>query len=111
MLGSMDIKSRFIKCPQCSQRAPLKIEKIFDDTFNPIGEKKICAFCKTEFKENEIEYAPAKTPKIFDPSAERKICQYCRHYVMNPWTQKCMVWNKEVTATDSCEKFEKKKIL
>ncbi len=104
-------KPNLIQCPQCGQKSALKIEKVFDDLFNLIGERKICAFCKFEFKEDEIQYASSKTPKIFDPKAERKICQYCRHYVMNAWTQKCMLWNKEVTATDSCEKFEKKKTI
>src|SRR5574341_966135 len=102
-------KPHLISCPNCRQNAPLKIEKVFDDSFNLIGEKKFCSFCKYEFGMEEIPYIQTKSQKIFDPQAERRICLYCKNYVVNPWTQKCMLWQKEVTATDTCEKFERKK--
>lgn len=103
-------KAELILCPYCKQKAPLKLEKAFDDTFNLIGEKKLCSFCKFEFTTDEIPYLEQNSQKIFDPHAERHICLYCKNYVVNPWTQKCMLWNKEVTATDTCEKFEKRKL-
>lgn len=111
ILSAMEAqKSQLILCPKCGQKTPLKIQKIFDDHFNPVAEKKICSFCKLEFMADEkIPYLEAKTQTIFDPHAERRICQYCKNYVVNPWTQKCMLWNKEVTATDSCSSFVQKK--
>jgi hypothetical protein len=104
-------KPVLIECPNCRQKTPLKIEKVFDDQFRPIGEKKICSFCKFVFETEEIPIVHERTLNLFDPKAERHICQYCMHYVVNPWTQKCMLWNKEVTATDSCPKYEKRKQL
>lgn len=102
-------KARLIQCPKCGQKAPLKTQKIFDDHFNAAGEKKLCSLCKFEFQNDEdIPYIETKTQKIFDPHAERRICQYCKNYVVNPWTQKCTLWNKEVTATDSCASFQRK---
>jgi hypothetical protein len=104
-------KTRFIRCSNCHQETPLKIEKVFDDSFNLVGEKKLCSFCQFEFKTEEIPYVESKSQKIFDTKSERRICLYCKNYTVNPWTQKCMVWNKEVTATDTCEKFEKRRDL
>ena len=100
-----------VLCPSCQQKTPLKVEKVFDDHFNLIGEKKLCSFCKFEFQGEDIPIIHQKSQSIFDPHAERNICQYCKSYVMNPWTQKCTLWNREVTATDTCEKFERKKPL
>ncbi|MBI1870089.1 MAG: hypothetical protein HYS07_02730 [Chlamydiae bacterium] len=104
-------KLQLIKCPGCGQKTPLKIEKIFDDHFNLTGEKKSCSFCHFEFQEGELPVIQPKTQKIFDTNAERHICKNCKNYVVNPWTQKCAIWNKDVTGTDSCEKFEQKKEL
>ena len=38
-----------------------------------------------------------------------RICSNCRNYVVNPYTQKCMLHQREVTATDTCEQFELRK--
>jgi hypothetical protein len=35
-----------------------------------------------------------------------RICSNCRSYVVNPFTQKCMLHEREVTATDSCPDFQ-----
>lgn len=105
------MKNNLILCPKCKQKAPLKVEKLYDDAFRIVGEKRTCSFCRKELAEDQINYVEIKEQTIFDPTAERKICHYCKNYVVNPWTQKCTRWEKEVTATDSCDQFEKKPTL
>jgi hypothetical protein len=55
----------------------------------------------------------AVRPKVVNPfggeTGPLRICRYCRQYVVNPFTQKCMLHERETSATDSCEQFETKK--
>jgi hypothetical protein len=37
-----------------------------------------------------------------------RICRNCRSYVVNPYTQKCMLHEREVTATDTCDDFSER---
>lgn len=48
----------------------------------------------------------SSTPKIFDASEKGRLCRYCRHYVVNPFVQRCMLHRKMVEATDTCEQFQ-----
>lgn len=47
-----------------------------------------------------------KSPSLFEPSETSRLCRHCRHYVVNPFVQRCMRHRKEVEATDSCDQFE-----
>jgi hypothetical protein len=99
---------KFIKCPACKEKSFVIIKKDFVG-FKAIAEKKACAMCGYEFKEDEdIDYIQEKS--LFnDDGEEKKFCRNCEHYVVHPLTQVCDLIKKEVTALDSCDRFEKKK--
>jgi hypothetical protein len=77
---------------------------------------------------NPFGDGPLEAPKPFNPfggpvSVDRpkspfaepaeagplRICRNCRSYVVNPFTQKCMLHEREVTATDTCPDFERRR--
>jgi len=100
------MKKKFIKCPQCGEKSFIKTENIYEG-FKVIGVKKTCGLCGYEIKdEDKIEFI--EDPKILSDEPEKKFCRDCIYYVVHPWTQKCTLLNKEVTALDSCEKFQRK---
>lgn len=109
-----------IICPACGSETFLKREPEYDG-LKRIGEKLLCAFCGHRFaNEKEVPYKSQKRPSIFDEtdkprqpdilSDEREIknCRRCKHYVIHRFAQRCGLTNNEVSATDSCEKFELK---
>ncbi|MDP3980019.1 MAG: hypothetical protein Q8Q33_01255 [Chlamydiota bacterium] len=100
-------KTGMILCPHCHQETPLKSRKIYQG-LTPVGFEYSCGFCQHELAEKEIEWVEAQPLDVIDTSDAGRICQYCHHYVLNPFTQRCMIWHKDVNATDSCERFEKK---
>lgn len=102
----METKKFFI-CPNCKEKSFFVVKKEFDG-FKVREKKQVCALCGYSFKEGE-EMRFIKEKQLFDDTDKQKnFCKDCRHYVMHPWTQKCMHKNIEVTALDSCEEFEKK---
>ena len=100
-------KSGIILCPHCSQEAPVKTKKIYQG-LKYIGNQYTCGFCQYEFSENEIPWAEEKTLNVIDTTDTGHICQYCKHYIINPFTQRCLIHQKDVNATDSCAQFIKK---
>ena len=83
------------------------------------GEILKCAACGHEYAgEADVPFKQRKAPRVFNESdAGRKIsvfqesekgrtCRYCRHYVVNPFTQRCGLSFKSVEATDTCGSFE-----
>jgi hypothetical protein len=56
---------------------------------------------------------PVEVPRAQNPfgaadTGPVRICRHCRHYVVNPYTQKCMLHDREVTAVDTCADFTAK---
>ena len=111
-------KNRKIICPACGSETFLKREPVFDG-LKRVGEKLLCAFCGYQFRsEAEVQYKSQKKLSIFDESdkprqpdvlkdeREIKNCRRCKHYVIHRFAQRCGLTNKEVSATDLCEKFE-----
>lgn len=95
---------KFIKCPSCKETSFIRVKKEFTG-FKISSEKKTCALCGYEFTDNEeIEYIEEK-PLFKDEGSEKKFCRDCQYYVVHPWTQKCTLSNKEVTALDTCNEF------
>jgi hypothetical protein len=43
--------------------------------------------------------------EVFSEEDGLRLCMNCRHYVVNPFVQRCMVHKKEVEATDTCIVF------
>lgn len=100
-------KKKFIKCPSCKEKSFVNVKKEFGG-FKVIEEKKICALCGYEFKaDEEVEYIQDK-PIFGDDAGEKNFCRDCQHYIVHPWTQVCELTKKEVTALDSCDRFERK---
>jgi hypothetical protein len=99
---------KFINCPSCKEKSFINVKKDFQG-FKVVAEKKTCALCGYEFKQDEdIDYVQERS--LFnDEIGEKRICRGCEHYVVHPLTQVCDLTRKEVTALDSCEQFEKKK--
>jgi len=75
------------------------------DGFALAGEVRTCAFCGHEFSDEEPQFVEEEIPDWSREGAPKKVCYRCRHYVVNPFVQKCMLRNKEVEALDSCPRF------
>lgn len=111
-----------ILCSVCGKESLLKREPRYDG-FKKVGERLTCAECGHEYaSEAEVPFKQARKPRVFDASDAVKqvkvfrdneagnLCRFCKHYVVNPFVQRCSLRNKSVEATDSCPRFEKKKI-
>ncbi len=106
-------------CPGCGRETLVIKEPVYDG-FTRIGERMKCAVCGHCFEEPAAPPLPKKTPvifseedrpaaiKIFDEGENRTICRYCKHYLVNPFTQRCARHNREVEATDTCDDFDAK---
>ena len=111
-----------IICPACGEEGFLKREPRYEG-FRKVGECLSCSSCGHEFAdEADVPYKNRSRPKVFDSSdaprnvkvfdsneAER-LCRHCRHYVVNPFLQRCGRHGRLVEATDSCRDFEKKPV-
>lgn len=110
-----------IICGACGQESLIKRVPKFDG-FKKVGETLTCASCGHEYAdETEVPFKERRKPKVFDESdaprvvkvfdeseAER-LCRHCKHYVVNPFVQRCSKYKRVVDATDTCCDFEKKK--
>lgn len=112
-----------IICTACGQESLLKRTTKYDG-FRKVGEVLTCADCGHEYaSEEEVPFKRKGSPGIFDESdAPRRVkvfkpneadhlCRLCRHYVVNPFVQRCSLHGKLVEATDSCPQFTKKPVL
>ncbi len=108
-----------IICTSCGADTLLKREAVYDG-FTKTGEKLVCPACGFEYaSEEEVPFKEKKSDpeifteadrsakvEVFDEGENRNICRYCANYIVNPFTQFCAIHNKEVQATDTCERFE-----
>ncbi len=109
-----------IRCSACGEEALVRREPIYDG-FTKVAERFICTACGHEYAdEAEVPFSGGrkkpnvftaddapKTLDIFKDEERQKNCRYCAHYVVNPFTQRCGLHDKEVQATDICFDFEK----
>jgi hypothetical protein len=80
--------------------------KIFGDDEKPAAPK--------VFADNEKPKAPSVfsadekpvAPEVFQEGEKGRFCRYCRHYVVNPFAQRCSRHRRLVEATDTCPQFE-----
>lgn len=116
----MGVSAVEIICTECGRESLLKREPQYGG-FKKVGETLACASCGHEFaSEDEVPFKQKAAPNIFDASdAPRTIkvfreneaetlCRHCKHFVVNPFLQRCGKHGKIVEATDSCRDFEKK---
>ena len=109
-----------IRCSACGAESLLKRTPQYDG-FKKIGETLSCAACGHEFaSEGDVPFKGPARPRVFDdtdsPKAARlfgdaekgRFCSYCRHYVVNPFTQRCSRHQRVVEATDVCGDLERK---
>lgn len=108
-----------IICTACKEESLLKREPLYEG-FKKVGERLTCAACGHEYAaEAEVPFKQQAKPKVFDESdASRtikvfreneadRLCRHCRHYVVNPFLQRCGKHGRLVEATDTCRDFEK----
>lgn len=116
----MAMDSGSVICSACGEASFLKRVPKYDG-FKKVGEVLKCTACGHEFaSEAEAPVAAKAKPSLFDESdAPRPVhvfdedekghlCRYCRHFIVNPFTQRCGRHQKVVEATDTCRDFESK---
>jgi hypothetical protein len=107
-----------IVCSACGAETLLKRTPRYEG-FRKVGEVLSCTACGHEFAgESDVPFRDRRAPRVFDDSdrsrpvqvfrddEKGRICRHCRHYVVNPFTQRCDLRRKVVEATDSCDRFE-----
>jgi len=106
-------------CPACKTRALFLVEAVYEG-FARVGERRRCTSCGHVMAAAAAPKPPASKrhplfdaadaepagPPIFDLSETERLCRKCRHYVVNPFTQRCMLHLRDVEATDTCEQFD-----
>ena len=108
-----------IICSACGADTFVRREPEYDG-FVKKGETFICASCGHKYgSEAEVPFKQKKSLSIFSEADKfKKVeifksdeigrnCRYCRHYVVNPFIQRCGLHNRVVQATDLCDKYEK----
>ena len=114
----MALKPVEILCSACGADA-LLVRRARYDGFARVGDILTCSACGHEFaSEGEVPFKEGpRRPRVFTADdASRKVevfradekgrtCRYCRHYVVNPFTQRCGLSFRKVEATDTCGEF------
>ncbi len=106
-----------IVCTACGEDTLLKREPVYEG-FKKTGEELICASCgyvyaseaEVPFKEKrKVEvFTDEDRPdmvEIFTDDEKQRVCRYCKHYVVNPFAQRCDLRARFVDATDYCDDF------
>lgn len=110
-----------IHCTACGETALVRAEPIYDG-FKKVGEAFICTACGKRYASAEAtpfvrasrrpnvftEADKPRTPSIFSDDERQRCCGWCSHFVVNPFSQRCGLTNRETQATDLCVRFEKK---
>lgn len=97
---------KFFICPSCKEESFIRIKKDFEE-FKIVSEHKTCGLCGYILKDDEeINYIKDKAIFNDDDNEKNKYCKDCHHYMVHPWTQKCTLTNKEITALDTCSNFK-----
>lgn len=107
-----------INCAGCGRVTLARREAIYED-FKKTGECCICTSCgrryaspeETPFVARQAKpevFSPEDIPpavQVFKASERRHSCGWCRHFIINPFNQRCGLSNREVEATDVCGRF------
>lgn len=107
-----------IVCSACGKDTLLKREPRFEG-FRKVGESLTCLSCGHAYaSEGEVPFKQKRGPAVFsetDRSAPVTVfegeekgrnCRHCANYVVNPFTQRCSLHDREVQATDVCDDFQ-----
>lgn len=115
------MKALEIHCSVCHETALVRPEPVYDG-FRKTGEAYVCTACGARYASAEVtpfvrgaskprvfsESDKPRTPSIFSDDERQRCCGWCRHFVVNPFSQRCGLTNRETQATDLCVRFEKK---
>ncbi len=102
----MASESLEIVCSQCGAESILLRKPVYEN-FTKTGERLFCASCGHEYGDIEdVQFKKRETQSIFDDIEAIHTCRRCAHYVVNPFTQRCGLHEKEVEATDVCDDFK-----
>lgn len=110
-----------INCTACRKLTWVRKEPVYEG-FKKVGEAYVCTGCGARYASAEetpfvrgqrrpqvfTESDKPEIPRIFDESERQHSCGWCRHFVVNPFAQRCGLTNKETQATDLCVRFEKR---
>jgi hypothetical protein len=100
-----DAKRAEIHCPICG-KVTLVIRRPRYDGLRKVGEILSCSVCLTEFAdEAHVQFVDQQKPHIFREEEGVRLCLNCKHYIVNPFVQRCTLTMREVEATDSCIGF------
>jgi hypothetical protein len=116
MAASMEIR-----CAACGRVALVRGEPVYDG-FRKTGEAFVCTACGHRYASRESTpfVTAERRPRVFtdqdkpDPTRvfradeRRKCCGWCRHFVVNPFNQRCGLTNRDMQATDLCIRFAPK---
>ena len=110
-----------IRCRGCGRLCLARGEPVFED-FKKVSETFVCTGCghryptraETPFVQGDGRPKvfsetdrPAAT-RVFRDSERRRSCGWCRHFVVNPFNQRCGLTNRVMEATDVCLRFAAK---
>jgi rubredoxin len=108
-----------IVCSKCGADTLVKREPVYEG-FRKVGERWVCTACGHVYdREGEVPFKETAAVGIFtDEDRPRRIdvfeageknrnCRHCRHYVVNPFTQRCGLHRRNVEATDLCDDFNR----
>jgi len=115
------MRSLKINCTACGRTALIRTEPVYEG-FKKIGEVFICTQCgehydsadTTPFIKRDAQpqvFSADDKPaalSIFSEDERRRCCGWCNHFVVNPFSQRCGLSNRDTQATDLCAGFEKK---
>jgi hypothetical protein len=114
------MKSMEINCSACHAITLVRTEPVYAG-FKKTGEVFVCTSCGARYASAEAtpfvygsrpriftESDRPSAPSIFNDDERQRCCSWCRHFVVNPFSQRCGLTNKETQATDLCVRFEKK---
>lgn len=104
----MESKKAEIHCPVCG-KATLVVRRPRYDGLRKIGEIVSCSVCGTEFEdEAKVQFVDQPKPRVFGEEEGVRLCLNCKHYIVNPFVQRCTLTMREVEATDSCIGFQRR---
>ena len=107
-----------IRCTACNRLALARIEPVYED-FRKVAEAFVCTACGHRYPSREktpfvdasgrprvfSDADKPETVKVFKSDERRRSCAWCRHFIVNPFCQRCGLSNRTVEATDVCARF------
>lgn len=115
------MKSMEIRCSTCHEVTLVRAEPVYSG-FKKVGEAYVCTGCGARYASAEetpflkgssrprvfTDADKPSLPSVFSDDERQRSCGWCGHFIVNPFSQRCGLTNRETQATDLCVRFEKK---